>query len=137
MANKTPGVRRRCRADCPPKCDRHTWEFHVELPQDEQGKRRQVTEGGFRTMADAKEARAEVLRRHKAGTLPDREQRKRTTRAYLEEWHATKLGSGALRPSTARCYRGHLDRYLLPHLGQPAARGPARGARERDAPGHP
>lgn len=69
------------------------------------------------TSREASEARAEVLARHKAGTLPSREQGRETVRAYLERWYAVKLDSGALRPSTARSYRGHLDRYLLPHLG--------------------
>jgi len=39
----------------------HRWEFHVELPADEQGKRRQVFRGGFLTARDASEARAQVL----------------------------------------------------------------------------
>jgi hypothetical protein len=35
----------------------------------------------------------------------------------LEFWYAAKLMAGMLRPTTARCYRQHLDAYLLPQLG--------------------
>lgn len=116
MARST-GVRQRCAPECPARCRVHRWEFQVELPAGEDGKRRQVGRGGFLTSREASEARAEVLARHKAGTLPNREQGRETVRAYLERWYAVKLDSGALRASTARSYRGHLDRYLLPHLG--------------------
>jgi hypothetical protein len=43
--------------------------------------------------------------------------RRETVRNYLERWYATKVEAGQLRPATAVAYRGHLDRYLLPHLG--------------------
>jgi len=43
--------------------------------------------------------------------------RRETVRSYLERWYATKLDAGQMRASTAAAYRGHLDRYLLPHLG--------------------
>lgn len=115
MARST-GVRQRCGSDCQPRCRVHRWEFHVELPADEQGKRRQFTRGGFLTARDAGQARAQVLAQYRAGTLP-RVDRRETVRAYLERWYANKLDAGQMRASTATAYRGHLDRYLLPHLG--------------------
>ena len=114
---KRKGVRQRCGKDCPTRCRKHTWEFHVELPADETGKRRQESKGGYATAAEAAEGRALLLSRHKAGTLPAAEQRRETVYTYMERWYGTKVDSRALRASTARAYRGHLDRYLLPHLG--------------------
>jgi hypothetical protein len=40
-----------------------------------------------------------------------------TVGQWLESWYAAKLMAGMLRPTTARCYRQHLDAYLLPQLG--------------------
>lgn len=114
---RTTGVRQRCRPDCPPRCRRHRWEFHVELPADETGHRRQVTQGGFATAAEAAEARAQIVAAHRAGTLPAARARRQTVREYLEEWYARKVETGSIRATTARSYRGHMDLYLLPHLG--------------------
>lgn len=41
--------------------------------------------------------------------------RSQTVGSWLDEWFASKR---ALRPSTARSYRQHLDLYLIPQLGQ-------------------
>lgn len=113
---RTTGVRQRCVSDCQPRCRTHRWEFHIELPADELGNRRQFTRGGFLTARDASEARAQVLAQYRAGMLP-RVDRRETVRSYLERWYANKLDAGQLRAATALAYRGHLDRYLLPHLG--------------------
>jgi integrase len=113
---RTTGVRQRCEASCPARCRQHKWGFHVELPADDMGKRRQITRGGFDTMTEAAQARAAVLAAHRAGTTPQVDRRE-TMRTYLERWYARKVEAGALRASTASSYRGHLDRYLLPHLG--------------------
>jgi len=57
-----------------------------------------------------------VLGQYRAGTLP-RVDRRETVRSYLERWYVTELDAGQMPASTAAAYRGHLDRYLLPHLG--------------------
>ncbi|UKJ63500.1 site-specific integrase [Cellulosimicrobium cellulans] len=95
----------------------HRWEFSVELPAGPDGKRRQVTKGGFRTQAEAAEERAKVLQQHRAGTLPDAERRRLTVGAYLADWLDGKVSTGRLRATTAKSYRQHVDDYLTPHLG--------------------
>lgn len=115
---KMTGVRQRCTPSCPDRCRQHRWEFLVELPADEMGKRRQIKRGGFRTQREAAEARAEVLAQHRAGTLPDATKRKITTGQWLTEWLEGKLSARRLRPTTAKSYRQHIDDYLIPHLGR-------------------
>lgn len=114
---KMTGVRQRCGRGCPQRCRAHRWEFSVELPAGRDGKRRQVTKGGYVTAAEAAEARAEVLRQHRAGTLPDAARRKVRTADYLAEWLDGKVSAGRLRATTAKSYQQHADDYLVPHLG--------------------
>jgi hypothetical protein len=115
---KLTGVRRRCTRDCSPRCRKHRFEFHVELPPGPDGNRRQITQAGFATAEEAADARAEILRAHRAGTLvSDRERRQETVEEFLRRWLAVKITSGSLRPSTAHSYAGHIDRALTPHLG--------------------
>jgi integrase len=113
---RTTGVRQRCGVSCKPRCRVHRWEYTLELPAGADGKRRQVTRGGFATMTEAAEARAAVLSSHRAGTLPSREIRRETVGEYLERWFAEKSTTDR-SPGTLRSYRGHLDLYLIPHLG--------------------
>jgi len=68
-------------------------------------------------MTEAAQARAAVLSSHRAGTLPSREIRRETVGVYLERWFAEKAAAGKSAPGTLRSYRGHLDLYLIPHLG--------------------
>lgn len=77
--------------------------------------RRQPSKSGFRTRKEAAEALARLIAEDRGG---DRVQvGHKTTGEYLEEWYASKVESGALRPSTALSYRHHLDAYLIPLLG--------------------
>jgi integrase len=115
---KTTGVRRRCTKACTPGCRKHRFEFSLELPPGADGKRRQITRAGYRTADEAAEARDEVRRAHRSGTLTsDPKRRQETVATFLERWLEVKVSSGSLRPSTALSYRGHLDRALVPHLG--------------------
>lgn len=66
----------------------------------------------FRTKRGAElPAVEDVRRRLGLGRDLDRSQ---TIAGWLEQWYA---GKRALRDSTARSYRQHLDLYLIPHLG--------------------
>jgi integrase len=69
---------------------------------------------------DAAVARAKVLRKHRCGELCG--DGKLTVEAWLRRWITVKTDAVAtedpLRASTAVSYRGHIDRYLIPCLGQ-------------------
>lgn len=111
-----PGVYQRCTAKCgADKCDRHRWQFEVELPNELNGKRQRVTKGGFGTAKEAADAKAEVLRAHKAGVLSN--DPKMTLGQWLPKWLAARIERGELRDSTAADYRDSIDRYLIPRLG--------------------
>jgi len=110
------GVYQRCNATCPAdRCRVHKWTYVVELPPGPDGKRRQVTDGGFDTAKEAAEARAEVIRQHRAGELPV--DRKMTFGQWLDEWLAAKIERGELEETTARTYGDQVRDYLKPKLG--------------------
>jgi integrase len=110
------GVYQRCNAGCPPdRCRVHKWSYVVELPAGPDGKRRQITDGGFETAKEAAEARAEIIRQHRAGELPI--DRKMTFGQWLDEWLAAKIERGELEETTARTYRDQIRDYLKPKLG--------------------
>jgi integrase len=110
------GVYQRCNATCPAdRCRVHKWTYVVELPPGPDGKRRQVTDGGFDTAKEAADARAEVIRLHRAGELPV--DRKMTFGQWLDEWLAAKIERGELEETTARTYGDQIRDYLKPKLG--------------------
>jgi len=106
-------------ATCPQlRSSKHgTWWYRVDIGpgMDTDGvhrQRRQRSRGGFTTKRDAAGALSALAARVGNGSHVD--VGRLTVADYLEEWLA---GKGGLRPTTARSYRAHLDRYLLPHLG--------------------
>lgn len=116
-------VRKRCA--CPPEYDargrrrtcprRHgSWEFVADLGPGPGGKRRQVRKGGFPTQAAAAAALAELVTDNARGAVaaPGRV----TVGDFLDSWLAAKEAAGT-RPTTLLSYRGHVDRFLRPHLG--------------------
>jgi integrase len=110
------GVYQRCNATCPAdRCRVHKWTYVVELPAGPDGKRRQITDGGFETAKEAAEARAEIIRQHRAGELPV--DRKMTFGQWLTDWLTSKIERGELEESTARTYRDQIRDYLIPKLG--------------------
>ena len=88
------------------------WSFKVELPVGADARRRRAGTGGFATKREAEVALTDlsdrVNKRTHVGTG------KQTVGEYLERWLAGKV---ALRSTTAKSYREHLDLYLLPALG--------------------
>ena len=115
MTGSKDGVYQRCRPECPARCRRHAWNFTVEVGHDSSGRRRQVTKGGFTTRRAAKIARDAVVRQYRTGSLA--ENPRQTVGPYLDAWLLRKTEVGALRPTTARAYKRHIDTYLRPHLG--------------------
>lgn len=90
--------------------------FWAELPRDPaSGKRRQQTGGGFSTVKDARDARAEVLAavRAQGGYRPPSKQ---TLQQWAQEWLAT-IDAQELAPSTQFSYRRNLELHVLPVLG--------------------
>lgn len=107
--------------ECPrlKRSDHGTWSFRVDvgLP----GARSVLKKGGYRDKASAQAALDEVRRRHRAGVavtvVP-------TVGEWLEWWWTEKSAGGPassggrqLRASTARSYRGHIDKHLKPYIG--------------------
>ena len=110
------GVTQRCRKDCPPDaCSRHSWSFSIELPTGPSGKRRQVTKSGFATGKDAMEARADLAKQHRDGTLPADD--KRTVATWFDEWLKGKVQRKEIGRSTARGYSDNIRKYIKPKLG--------------------
>lgn len=112
---KVPGVYQRCTSQCgADKCDRHKWQYEVELPGP-RGKRDREVKGGFATAKEALEARLEVLRQHRQGTRSL--DPKMTLADWLPRWLDARIERGELRADTAADYRDSIDRYLVPYLG--------------------
>jgi integrase len=116
---KRGSVSQRHRADCPrggdgallPHRCRHSWQFTVDVRRGADEGRRQITKAGFPTKREAQLALQRYLEEDRAGvdvatrlTLGD----------YLDHWLE---GKRALRPSTLRSYREHIQLYLRPRLG--------------------
>lgn len=110
------GVYQRCRDDCPDgECDRHKWAYAIELPSGPNGRRRQDTKGGFDTGKAAMQARADVAKAERDGTLPI--DGKRTVAVWLLEWLAGRIERGEIEDSTALGYRDSIENHLIPALG--------------------
>lgn len=113
---KIPGVYQRCTARCgPDRCDRHRWQFELELPPGPDGSRQRDVKGGFATAKEAVEARAEALRQFKDGTRSV--DPKMTLGEWLPRWLDARIERGELREGTAADYRDSIVRYLVPRLG--------------------
>jgi len=114
---EVPGVYQRCTGKCgADKCDRHKWQFEVELPAGPNGKRERVTKGGFDTPKEALAAKTEVVRQHKEGSLSN--DRNMTVATWLPMWLDARVERGELRLDTADGYRDIIERYLIPKFGK-------------------
>lgn len=88
-----------------------SWWFRLELPRGQNGKRRQLRRGGFRSRRAAQDARDFV--RNPADI------RRGAAVATVGQWLAVWLDSReGLAPGTLSSYRLHARRYLLPYLGE-------------------
>lgn len=110
-------VFRRCPKARGSACDAgrctHRWAYYVEMAPGGDGRRRQLSKGGFATKREAQraldDAKATMAHTsdHRAGA--------KTVEVYLQDWLDAKA---TLRATTRRSYQGHLDGYLVPHLGK-------------------
>ena len=82
------------------------------LPPDANGKRRQVSKGGFATEREARKALNGALDRLHRGTFV--EVGRQTVGEYLDQWLE---GKARLRATTRRSYGEHVELYLRPGLG--------------------
>lgn len=91
-----------------------TWTYYVYVT-DGDGRRRQITKGGFPTRRDAEHARIEALAAQQQGTFvrPERV----TVREYLmDEWLPTQRPP-TLEESTHRSYERYLRIHVVPYVG--------------------
>jgi integrase len=110
------GVYQRCAPECAAdRCRAHKWAYEVELPSGPDGKRQRVFDGGFDSAREAAEARAEVVRQHRAGSLPT--DRHKTFGVWLDEWLHAKVERGEIRDSNERGYRDNIKNHIRPRLG--------------------
>lgn len=101
-----------------------TWTYQYDVADrrpGREGKRRQITKGGFRIKKEAEAALAEAL--HTVDETAHVEPSKMTLRQYVEgTWlpslpgRRTRTGS-AMKPSTVRHYKRMADYYIVPDLG--------------------
>lgn len=110
-----PGVSQRCSATCQPdSCARHRWSYLIEVPGPN-GKRRQITKGGFATGKDAMHARADVAKQHRDGDLATDD--RKTLGQWLDEWLPAKVKRGEIVDTTARGYADNIKNHIRPKLG--------------------
>ena len=116
---RADGTRRSLGAQCPKlrRADgswnpRHgTWTYKTTA-RDSNGKRKQITEGGFPSAADAQSA---LDKRRSQLQVTGGTFHGVTVAGWLNEWLDGKVD---LRPNTLHTYRLYIDRYLIPRLGR-------------------
>jgi integrase len=91
------------------------WYFWVELERGPDGKRRQLSRGGFRTRKEAEQAYAEVRDQLRLGTFAP--PTKTTVGSFLVgEWLPAVKAS--IRPSTHELYTTITNAYVVPRIGE-------------------
>ncbi|GIH10048.1 hypothetical protein Rhe02_81150 [Rhizocola hellebori] len=110
------GVFQRCHQSCPASACKagHKWEYRIELPAVDDG-RRQVKKGGFATGKAAADARAEILNRHRKGMQP--KNHKLTVGEWLVNWLRVQEEVRGLGDGTMIDYRRHVEKYWIPAIG--------------------
>lgn len=87
------------------------WYFKVSTNGDD-GQRKQLLRGGYATAGEAQTELDKVKGRIRTGTV---QLHGVTVGAWLTEWIESKTD---LRANTLHSYQGHINRYLIPHLGK-------------------
>lgn len=88
-----------------------TWTYKLNA-RDAQGRHKQITQGGFKTAADAQAA---LDKRRSQLQVTGGIYHGITVAGWLNEWLDSKVD---LRPNTRAVYRLYIDRYLIPRLGK-------------------
>lgn len=91
-----------------------TWTYVVDIGQDDKGKRKQRTKGGFPTKKAAEGAANELIASLQQGVYV--EPTKLRLGVYLIE-HWLPAIRATVRPSTFESYERHVHKYLVPRLG--------------------
>jgi integrase len=86
------------------------WSYVIDLPRDEDGKRRQQWRSGFRTEALAAAAMRDALSRIDKGEHV--ETSKETVTAFMRRWLASARAS--VRPATFAMYESLMEKYVIP-----------------------
>ena len=89
---------------------RGSWGYTIDIGRSRDGQRQQISKDGFPTRAAARTALREIQQQLAIGI----DLSQQPMAFYLEAWLA---GKRAIRPSTVRIYRDHLDHHLIPLLG--------------------
>jgi integrase len=91
-----------------------TWTYYVYVTGGD-GRRRQVSKGGFRTRKEAEAARVEALSALRSGTWvrPERV----TVREYLEDEWLPSQQPPTLEESTYRSYARYVRLHVVPYIG--------------------
>lgn len=84
--------------------------YSIELPAGPNGKRRQITKGGFDTGKAAMQARVDVAKADRDRQLPA--DPSKTLGAWLDEWLTGKFARGEIEDTTARGYADSIRLYL-------------------------
>ena len=92
-----------------------SWTVVYDEGQDERGKRRQRTKGGFATKREASAYLTDQLSRLESGSYAPPS--KLTTKDYLEQEWLPAVES-TLRPLSFNAYKTVVSRQLVPHIGQ-------------------
>ncbi|MCU1614797.1 MAG: integrase family protein [Frankiales bacterium] len=88
------------------------WYYAVDLPTTT-GKRKTMRRGGFSTKAAASRALSDVTNRASQGVqVDDRE----TVASFLTRWLQVKAGEA--KSTTMRSYRAHVEKVIIPAIGQ-------------------
>ena len=90
-----------------------TWSYVVRERDPQTGRTKARWVGGFATREEARRERDRMRNAVNRGTSVSSS--KVTVGEYLEGWIAAH--ELALKPSTAKSYRGNIERYLLPAVG--------------------
>ncbi|MGG2201427.1 tyrosine-type recombinase/integrase [Paenibacillus validus] len=93
---------------------RGTWYFVIEAGKDEKGKRKQIFKRGFKTETEAKREMRKVANQVDENTYV--KPTKRTLADFFPEWLQSK--SLKLRKHTLEVYTGHVNKHIVPRLGQ-------------------
>ena len=88
-----------------------TWRYILEYGRDSNGRRLQISQGGFPTKGAAQTALKETVRTFMA----DVSVHSLTVGEYLDTW---LTGKHALKPKTMSLYRDFTTNYLVPNLGE-------------------
>lgn len=94
-----------------------TWAYWIENGKDENGRRRQLTKGGFASEAEAHAAARKLMVKiddEGTYTAPTKE----LLESFFERWHKTLH----LKPSTLAMYSTLMRAHIIPGLGQVAVR---------------